>query len=593
MLLCVGLLPVLFQVGTAWFPSNAQGNLWRRSPFMLPSPTIDNNFVYPPPSNDFFNNEDLLPNENVAPLTPSAPVNSLEMSNNMFKLYFDQDSQGVHEPEDFLEYFRHDLGINLFHHHWHNANPFNGALVGNHRRGESFYYMHQQLLARYNVERICNGEAPIPSVHDIQVLEDDVSKKYELPIFNKPVDGPGCAESYGQMQNWTNAIIDSVVQGYAIAYTNQSVRIDVDLLGNMLQPSSKTPDGKRYGNIHNMGHNNIAYCHYKGNEKLNIQLLSDLGDTRTAPRCPVFYRFHTYVDDIFKLHQRSMQEYTKESLSYPGVELKSMKIVKESGPTTTLETFWRMIRMDNLYMRDKLTPEYDIPFHIDREDFKYEFTIENNSGENKFGMMRLFIAPVNDVKGNPLPLSIQRSLFIELDKFRVEFPPGESTLVREAEDSSVTVNFDKLFRSIIKGKFNGLDPEETNFCSCGWPDYFLLPSGSLKGIKFDIFAMLSEEQEESSSYDPFFLPPNPSAVKRTQCKEAYSYCGLMESRYPDMRPMGYPWDRHAPRWASTLTDFLTPNMLVQEIVIKHVNMTAPPSADVPDSPFPSPMPILQ
>lgn len=52
-----------------------------------------------------------------------------------------------------------------------------------------------------------------------------------------------------------------------------------------------------------------------------------------------------------------------------------MKIVKESGPTTTLETFWRMIRMDNLYMRDKLTPEYDIPFHIDREDFKYEFTV--------------------------------------------------------------------------------------------------------------------------------------------------------------------------------------------------------------------------
>lgn len=44
--------------------------------------------------------------QNVAPLTPSAPVNSLEMSNNMFKLYFDQDSQGVHEPEDFLEYFR-------------------------------------------------------------------------------------------------------------------------------------------------------------------------------------------------------------------------------------------------------------------------------------------------------------------------------------------------------------------------------------------------------------------------------------------------------------------------------------------------------
>lgn len=117
---------------------------------------------------------------------------------------------------------------------------------------------------------------------------------------------------------------------------------------------------------------------------------------------------------------------------------------------------------------------------------------------------------------------------------------------------------------------------------------FVLPS-----LELNTFVTKAQTVLFQSSYDPFFLPPNPSAVKRTQCKEAYSYCGLMESRYPDMRPMGYPWDRHAPRWASTLTDFLTPNMLVQEIVIKHVNMTAPPSADVPDSPFPYPMPILQ
>lgn len=92
-----------------------------------------------------------------------------------------------------------------------------------------------------------------------------------------------------------------------------------------------------------------------------------------------------------------------------------------------------------------------------------------------------------------------------------------------------------------------------------------------------------------SAYDPYFLPPNPKAVKQTQCKEAYSYCGLMESRYPDMRPMGYPWDRQVPQWASTLADFLTPNMVVQEIVIKHVNTTVPPMEDIPDLLYPMPI----
>ncbi|XP_008470882.1 phenoloxidase 1-like, partial [Diaphorina citri] len=79
----------------------------------------------------------------------AAPVNASQMSNHMFSLYFDdKSSSGLQEQEDYLEYYRHDLGINLFHYHWHEANPFAGNLVGNHRRGESFYYMHQQMLAR-------------------------------------------------------------------------------------------------------------------------------------------------------------------------------------------------------------------------------------------------------------------------------------------------------------------------------------------------------------------------------------------------------------------------------------------------------------
>lgn len=52
------------------------------------------------------------------------------------------------EPEHRLWYFREDIGINLHHWHWHLVYPFeaaNDAIVRKDRRGELFYYMHQQV----------------------------------------------------------------------------------------------------------------------------------------------------------------------------------------------------------------------------------------------------------------------------------------------------------------------------------------------------------------------------------------------------------------------------------------------------------------
>lgn len=62
-----------------------------------------------------------------------------------------------------LWYFREDVGINLHHWHWHLVYPFEGdrSIVAKDRRGELFYYMHQQLVARYNFERFSNNLARV------------------------------------------------------------------------------------------------------------------------------------------------------------------------------------------------------------------------------------------------------------------------------------------------------------------------------------------------------------------------------------------------------------------------------------------------
>lgn len=54
------------------------------------------------------------------------------------------------EEEHKIAYWREDLGINLHHWHWHLIHPFEGPreIVGKDRRGELFYYSHQQIIAR-------------------------------------------------------------------------------------------------------------------------------------------------------------------------------------------------------------------------------------------------------------------------------------------------------------------------------------------------------------------------------------------------------------------------------------------------------------
>lgn len=51
------------------------------------------------------------------------------------------------ETEQRLAYFREDIGVNMHHWHWHLVYPGDGddAIVKKDRRGELFYYMHNQV----------------------------------------------------------------------------------------------------------------------------------------------------------------------------------------------------------------------------------------------------------------------------------------------------------------------------------------------------------------------------------------------------------------------------------------------------------------
>lgn len=82
------------------------------------------------------------------------------------------------EIEHRLWYFREDIGVNLHHWHWHLVYPYEGfglLMVAKNRRGELFYYMHEQIMARYNCERLSNR---MERVKPFKNLRETISEAY-------------------------------------------------------------------------------------------------------------------------------------------------------------------------------------------------------------------------------------------------------------------------------------------------------------------------------------------------------------------------------------------------------------------------------
>jgi len=79
---------------------------------------------------------------------------------------------GATPPEKRLDFWREDPLMNDHHEHWHLVYPAsgrpspNGVVALGDRHGELFAYMHQQMIARYDAERLSVGLSRVRAFDD-------------------------------------------------------------------------------------------------------------------------------------------------------------------------------------------------------------------------------------------------------------------------------------------------------------------------------------------------------------------------------------------------------------------------------------------
>jgi hypothetical protein len=456
------------------------------------------------------------------------------------------------DPERVLDWYREDALANQHHEHWHVVYPTEGVPDGQggskvqDRQGELFFYMHRQMLARYDAERLAVGLPPTLPLTDYRA---PIAEGYDPPgdvftprqpnaTLSQVTMGDGRVYTVAEHEALRDSITSMVGNG---AFGNGDV-ITADRLGSAVEPSLDSPlaDG---ANLHGLGHVLIADIHDPDGTAGDGAMV----DVRSAIMDPVFYRWHRHVDDLLTAWQDRQPPGDfgdGPSVAFPshatGKSGDVLLVFRDAiagadkddfdpqiwGEQTFGGSQWERdfggseLTTDTLETQMKSRASGALTLrYLDHRDFLYFFRVENAKPEPSTVTMRVFLAPTERAD--------DRLAWIELDKFQATVPGDTRTVIARAATRSSVVQKPAV-RPPQPRRSAGIDAA-ANYCTCGWPLHLLLPRGTPEGLSFRLLVMLTDWATDEVPHD-------------MECG-AMSFCGARDARYPDRRPMGYPFDR--------------------------------------------------
>jgi len=452
------------------------------------------------------------------------------------------------EPESRLWYIREDPQACSHHNYWHSLFGDNTTTLD--RRGEFFFYMHRQMLVRYNVERMTNGmdpvipldpilwDKPIPLGYDPK-LQAESGTNFEARPDNmvmRDITIPESPISLNTLNSWYDAVVDAIRKGRVVTKDGTSIPLryvrgrdeGIPILGDIVESLQALGDESLYGRgLHNQGHNFIARI----TDPSGI-FGDDVGvmfNPATASRDPVFYRWHQVVDNIFfDEYKTSLGPYEEDELNLPGVKIVESKVMsrgKKNQLFTMIDKFTAELHGSIIAGDTSFTARWN---QLNHQPFQYEIIVD--SDKRVQAKMRIFLIP----KDTPNP---KTPYVIEMDRFLVTLTKGRNTITRSDVESTAAGNRQRTLLELEKDLSSSTvaTPELEQYDGCGWPQNLLLPKGTRHGKQFSLVVMLTK------------LLPGDAALSADQTQvsgSAFVHCGLPGgARVPDSRPMGFPYDR--------------------------------------------------
>ncbi|KAL9692654.1 hypothetical protein quinque_016425 [Culex quinquefasciatus] len=467
-----------------------------------------------------------------------------------------------------MAYFTEDIGMNAYYFYYmmEYINFLGGEEFGlkYDRRGELFLYMHQQLMARYNLERQSN------SMDFVEVLQWNFPLKtgynpmlrYWNGVPMRSRESEFTLKGYDPMKLQTMLEIEQrfkrvIDLGYYTLSNGTIVSFRapeaVDFLGNMMGGNADSIDRdyfKAYGVFARMI---LAQGDYYG-------FTSDLWpgavmQMETSMRDPIYYQFVERALDLYWRFKSYLPPYTNDELNFPGVEIKEFSSDK-------LITYFEQFDADISnglpfnYKNSQQKSTWDFRVfankkRINHKPFNYTLTVTSETSGK--GVVRMYMGPkFTNIK----QLTLLKKYFVEMDQYMVDLVAGENLIKRSTRDFYYNIRDRTTYTELYKRTMRAINDEEPllldlSEAHCGWPDRLLLPKGLPNGYELTFYFVIS----------PFRAPK----VAQYSTYDATISCGAGSgSKYTDDLPFGFPFDRDL-----DVGSFVTKNMLFKDVLIYH------------------------
>ncbi|XP_076048338.1 hemocyanin B chain-like [Oratosquilla oratoria] len=449
-------------------------------------------------------------------------------------------------PEQRVAYFGEDIGMNSHHVHWHMDFPFwwDGHKID--RKGELFFWVHHQLTARFDAERLSNYLPVVDELYWNRPIKEGFAPhttyRYggEFPSRpdNKAFEAVEGVVRIRDVKEMESRIRDAISHGYFTSKDGTPIYIDnergIDILGDVIESSVYSPNPGYYGALHNYAHILLGrQADPKGKFNMPPGVMEHF---ETATRDPSFFRLHKYMDNIFKLHKDKLKPYTADDIGYANAHITEVEIDGD------LKTYFEDFEIDLTNALDDTEEIDDVAIstfvkRLNHEPFTYKIGVDSDHEET--ATVRIYLCPKHDYNGIELHLDDYRWGCVEMDKFWTHLNEGHQTIERKASESSVTIPDRVPFHDLIKEADDavaaGQDLVHSDVRACGHPARMLLPKGKTEGMEFNLFVAITSGDDATH--------PDPASNEHGS---THGYCGSHGYVYPDKRPMGYPLDRKVP-----------------------------------------------
>lgn len=486
--------------------------------------------------------------------------------------------------DQYLSYFTEDIGLNAYYYYFHLDYPF---WMGGHeyglykdRRGEYFLFFHQQLLARYYLERLSNNIGHINEFTwwtPISGYYPNIHTYYGYPFVTREKGHVIYQEqNYYDVDfitSYEGRLLDAIDSGYFLlangSYFNFSYPGGIEYLGNLIQGNPDSLNVKYYNYFYyvykTFGKYFGKYHHFQSSVYPSV-----LQHPETQLRDPAYWQFMKRFYMFYYKFYENLEPYSCKEILLDGVKIESVEVDK-------LITYFEYYDAD---ISNAVDIEYPIEEHMsdlrrfgrvshyNGEDYvikarqlrlnhvPFKVIINAMSEAASPSVVRIFLGPKYDESGHLLTLNENRHNFVLLDLFKYDLVAGQNVISRESREFFMQVKDRTTYYELYKWVMYAYEgtkpfPMDNTEAHAGFPNRLLLPKGKKGGLAYKLFVHIS--------------PYNAPSVPQYSTYDQYISVGIGSgSKYVDSMPFGYPLDRKIDPYY-----WYTPNMYYYDIQIYH------------------------